>query len=52
VQGDNAPKWVRDAIEQHQFLHLAMEIHRLGIHEHKPFKNIEYKQTGNSALTG
>lgn len=43
-QGDDAPKWVREAIEQHQFLHHAMEYHRLGIHEHKPFQRIEYRE--------
>ena len=44
VQGDNAPKWVREGIERHQFLHHAMEYHRLGIHEHKPFGKIEYRE--------
>lgn len=47
VQGRNAPKWVQEAVEKHQFLHYAMEYHRLGIHEHKPFRKIEYRQIEN-----
>jgi len=49
AQGTGAPEWVRKAIEQHQFLHHAMEYHRLGIHEHMPFKDINYSQIKNSS---
>jgi len=48
AQGTEAPEWVREAIEQHQFLHHAMEYHRLGIHEHKPFHYIDYREIENS----
>ena len=44
AQGNNAPQWVRKAVETHQFLHYAMEHHHLGIHEHKPFSIIDYRQ--------
>jgi hypothetical protein len=48
VQGENAPLWVREAVKKHHFLHHAMNYHRLGIHEHKPFKEIDYRQIKNS----
>jgi hypothetical protein len=48
VQGENAPEWVRERIEKHQFLHYAMEYHNLGIHEHKPFNRISYRQIENT----
>lgn len=47
-QGENAPKWVREAVHKHHFLHYAMEYHRLGTHEHMPFKDINYRQIKNS----
>jgi hypothetical protein len=47
AQGENAPKWVQEAVRAHHFLHYAMEYHRLGIHEHKPFHRIEYRQIEN-----
>ncbi len=47
AQGGNAPAWVREAVTKHQFLHYAMEHHRLGIHEHKPFSRIDYRQIEN-----
>jgi len=48
AQGDSAPRWVREGIERHQFLHQSMEFHRLGTHEHKPFRNIRYRQIENT----
>ncbi|MEF9476234.1 MAG: DUF362 domain-containing protein [Candidatus Mariimomonas ferrooxydans] len=48
AQGENAPKWVQEAVMKHQFLHYAMEYHRLGIHEHKPFSMIDYRQIENT----
>jgi hypothetical protein len=48
AQGENAPGWVREAVTKHQFLHYAMEHHRLGIHEHKPFSRIDYRQIENA----
>lgn len=48
AQGDNAPKWVQEAVKKHQFLHYAMEYHHLGIHERKPFDRIKYRQIKNS----
>ena len=47
-QGDDAPTWVREAVKKHHFLHHAMEYHRLGTHEHMPFKDIKYRQIKNS----
>jgi len=48
AQGENAPKWVQEAVVKHQFLHYAMEYHRLGIHEQKPFSRIDYRQIENT----
>lgn len=42
-QGENAPAWVREAVGNHEFLQYAMEYHKLGIHEHKPFRKIRYR---------
>lgn len=47
AQGENAPVWVRERVETHQFLHYAMDYHKLGVHEHKPFRRIEYRQIEN-----
>jgi hypothetical protein len=44
VQGDNAPAWVREAVKKHHFLHHAMDYLNLGVHEHKPFRRIEYRE--------
>jgi hypothetical protein len=44
AQGPTVEKWVREAVEDHQFLHYAMNRHKLGIHEHKPFSAIDYRQ--------
>lgn len=43
AQGDNAPKWLKDSMSHHEFLHYAMDIHKLGIHEHLPYKRIDYR---------
>lgn len=47
VQEDQAPAWVREAVKNHEFLHYAMNYHELGIHEHKPFMKIDYRQIEN-----
>ena len=43
AQGENAPPWLRDNLEDHGFLQYAMEKLGLGIHEHKPYKRIDYR---------
>ena len=47
TQEHNAPMWVREAVKNHGFLHYAMNYHELGIHEHKPFSKIDYRQIEN-----
>lgn len=42
AQGDNTPSWAWDRMEHHTFLQHAMELYKLGIHEHKPYRRIEY----------
>jgi uncharacterized protein (DUF362 family) len=42
-QGNDAPAWVRDCLNHHYFLQYAMEFHKLGIFEHKPYKLIDYR---------
>jgi uncharacterized protein (DUF362 family) len=42
-QGNNAPAWVRDCLNHHNFLQYAMDVHKLGIFEHKPYKLIDYR---------
>ncbi len=44
AQGDNAPQWVRDGLEHHTFLQHAMELHKLGVHEHRPYRRIDYRE--------
>lgn len=44
IQGDQASKWVRDCVTHHDFLEYAMNHHQLGIHEHKPYKRIDYRE--------
>jgi hypothetical protein len=43
AQGENASAWVRAAVKNHGFLHYAMDYHKLGIHEHIPFRKIDYR---------
>ncbi len=43
VRGKDVEEWVRQAVKDHQFLHYAMQYHKLGVHEHKPFNSIEYR---------
>jgi hypothetical protein len=43
AQRENAPAWVREAVGNHGFLQYAMDYHKLGIHEHKPFLKIQYR---------
>lgn len=42
AQGDNAWQGTRDCLEHHTFLQHAMELHKLGVHEHKPYRRISY----------
>lgn len=42
TQGDNAPAWVRDCLNHHNFLEYAMTGHGQGVFERKPYKRIEY----------
>lgn len=44
VQGDNAPEWVQDCVTHHDFLAYAMDHHSLGVHEHRPYKQIDYRE--------
>ncbi len=44
IRGEHVDEWVREAVENHHFLHIAMSYHQLGIHEHKPFSKINYQQ--------
>ena len=44
TQGDNAPEWVRDCMNHHGFLEYAMNVHKLGVFEHKPYQRIEYNE--------
>lgn len=44
AQGPGVEQWVREAVKNHRFLHYAMEYHKLGIHEHRPFSKIDYRQ--------
>jgi Domain of unknown function (DUF362) len=43
ARGDRVPDWVRDCVNHHEFLEYAMDHHNLGIHEHKPYKRIDYR---------
>ncbi len=42
AQGDDAWQGTRDCLEHHTFLQHAMELHKLGVHEHKPYRRIQY----------
>lgn len=44
AQGPGVDLWVREAVNNHHFLHYATEYHKIGIHEHKPFSKIDYRQ--------
>ena len=44
AQGPNAASYTWDRLEHHTFLQHAMELYKLGIHEHKPYRKIEYLQ--------
>ena len=46
VQGDNAPQWVRDCVKNHDFLEYAMTHYGLGLHEHRPYQKIDYREIG------
>ena len=45
AQGDKASKRLRDSVTHHSFLEYAMNVHKLGIFEHKPYKRIDYRIT-------
>lgn len=36
-------KGMRESLDHHTFLDYAMDHHKLGIHEHKPYKRIDYR---------
>jgi len=42
TQGDAATSYVRDCVTHHAFLQYAMDHHRLGVFEHKPYERIDY----------
>lgn len=42
AQGENAPPWVRERVANHDFLEYAMDFYGLGIHEHRPYRKIDY----------
>ncbi len=44
ARGDEVEQWVKDRVTNHQFLHYAMNTLNLGIHEHKPFQQIDYRE--------
>ena len=44
ARGTEVDQWVRDAVNDHDFLDYAMNALHLGIHEHKPFTRIDYRQ--------
>jgi hypothetical protein len=44
AQGSGVDEWVRMTVKDHLFLHYAMECLQLGIHEHKPYHTIDYRQ--------
>lgn len=43
-RGASVDDWVRRAVTNHDFLQFAMDYHGLGIHEHAPFKQIDYRR--------
>ena len=43
AQGDQAPEWLKNNMKNHDFLQYAMDELGLGIHEHKPYKRIDYR---------
>lgn len=43
AQGENAPQWLRESLDNHGFLPYAMEKLGLGIHEHRPYERIDYR---------
>ncbi len=43
AQGENAPEWLKDNLKHHDFLQYAMDELGLGIHEHAPYKRIDYR---------
>ncbi len=43
AQGDNAPEWLKKNSGNHGFLKYAMDELGLGIHEHAPYKRIDYR---------
>jgi Domain of unknown function (DUF362) len=43
AQGEDAPQWLKDNLANHEFLQYAMDELGLGIHEHAPYKRIDYR---------
>ncbi len=43
-RGESVEQWVRDAVQDHGFLDIAMTSLHLGVHEHAPFNRIYYRQ--------
>jgi len=37
-------RWLLESTTHHGFLEYAMSYHKLGVHEHKPYKQIDYRQ--------
>lgn len=42
MQGDAAPRWVREGVTHTAFLDYAMKGLQLGVHEHAPYRRIDY----------
>lgn len=43
AQGEDAPQWLKDNLDNHEFLQYAMDKLGLGIHEHAPYERIDYR---------
>ena len=37
-------RWLLESTTHHGFLEYAMGHHKLGVHEHKPYKRVDYRQ--------
>jgi hypothetical protein len=42
--GGAAPDWLRHNVAHHGFLEYAMDHHGLGVHEHRPYRRIDYRE--------
>lgn len=43
AQGEDAPGWLHENLANHDFLEYAMDELGLGIHEHAPYRRIDYR---------